>query len=327
MRAVWYEHGGAASAVLQSGQIDVPEPGAGEVRVRIAYSAVNPYDVKKRADGREAASLGRVIPHADGSGEIDKVGTGVSAQRIGEHVWLFGAQVGQAHGTCAECCVVPAWKAVTLPKVEWLSLKDGACLGIPAVTALRALSLGGAIAGKTVLVCGGAGRVGAYAVQFAKRLDARVIATASAGAREEVEALGADCCLDYRDAELGMKLRECVGRNGADVIVEPRFGGNIGNDARILSRGGVIAAYGFDDAASPAVPVMQLVMKNAACHFIGIFALNRAEQETLLEQVNALISQPGVRHRVGLEVALADVAMAHERIESGSVSGAALIRM
>ena len=327
MRAMWYEHGGAASAVLQSGQIDAPEPGAGEVRVRIAYSAVNPYDVKKRADGREAASLGRVIPHTDGSGEIDKVGTDVSAQRIGEQVWLFGAQVGQANGTCAEYCVLPAWKAVALPKVERFSLKEGACLGIPAVTALRALSLGGAIDGKTVLVCGGAGRVGAYAVQFAKLMDARVIATASAGDREQVEALGADCCLDYRDAELETKLRECVGKHGADVIVEPRFGSNIGNDARILSRGGVIAAYGFDDAASPAVPVVQLVMKNAACHFVGIFALTRATQESLLEQVSALISRSGVRHRVGLEVALADAAKAHERIESGSVSGAALIKI
>jgi len=312
---------------LQAGQVDVPEPGAGEVRVRIAYSAVNPHDVKKRADGGEVARLGRVIPHSDGSGVIDKVGEGVPANRFGERVWLFATQVGQASGTCAEYCVVPAWKAVRLPQREWLSLRDGACLGIPAVTAMRALSLGGTIAGKTVLVSGGAGRVGAYAVQFARRLGARVIATASAGHCKEVEALGADHCVDYKDAQCETELRECVGKQGADVIVEPRFGSNIKRDARVLARGGVIAAYGFDDALLPSVPAMQLVMKNAACHFIGIFALNRADQESILEQVNQFIGETGLRHRVGLEVGLADAAKAHEQIESGSVSGAALIKV
>ena len=177
MQAVWYEQGGPAGEVMQYGNMDTPEPGAGEVRVRMAWSAVNPYDIKKRVDGRETKTHGRIVPHADGSGEIDRVGEGVSAQRIGEQVWLFGAQVGQAAGTCAQYCVLPAWKAVAL--TNRITLKQGACLGIPAVTAVTALNAAGELQGKNVLVAGGAGRVGAYAVQFARLSKTHITTTTS----------------------------------------------------------------------------------------------------------------------------------------------------
>jgi len=323
MQAIWYERGGPAAEALQSGTMDMPEPGAGEVRVRMVWSAVNPHDVKKRLDGRETGTLGRIIPHSDGSGEIDQVGEGVPAQRIGEQVWLFAAQVGQASGTCAQYCVVPAWKAVRLP--EQVSLREGACLGIPAVTAVTALIAGGAVAQKRVLVAGGAGRVGAYAVQFAKLSGAQVTATAAAKDRAMVEQMGAVRCFDYTDSELAAQLRDDTGKKGYDLIIESRFGGNIELDARILSRNGVIAAYGFDDNLSPAVPAMQLVMRNAVCRFIGIFALSREQQEATLRQVGELLNRGGVQHRVGMEVGLADTASAHQRIEAGRLSGAALI--
>ena len=325
MRAVWYERGGPAAEVLQTGTMDVPEPGAGEVRVRIAWSAVNPHDVKKRIDGRETGTWGRIVPHSDGSGAIDQVGVGVPAQRIGEQVWLFGAQVGQANGTCAEYCVVPAWKAVRLP--EQVSLREGACLGIPAVTAVQALSVSGPLQRKTVLVQGGAGRVGAYAVQFASQSGARVTATASKDDCAVVEQLGAERCFDYSDPELVTMLLDARGKHGFDLIVESRFGSHAELDARVVSRNGVIAAYGFDDDRSPAIPATLLVMKNAACHFIGIFALGRKIQETVLERVCQLIGQHRLQYRVGLQVELADTATAHQRIEAGRVPGAALIQI
>lgn len=323
MKVIWYECGGPAVKVLQFGAMDTPEPGAGEVRVRMAWSAVNPHDVKKRMNRSETGTLGRIIPHSDGSGEIDKVGEGVSPRRVGEQVWLFGAQVGQASGTCAQYCVVPEWKAVALG--EGMSLRDGACLGIPAVTAVTALNAAGTVAQKKVLVAGGAGRVGAYAVQFARLTGAQVTATASAKDRAMVEQMGAKRCFDYADPELAAKLREDSGKKGYDLIVEPRFGGNVELDARVLSRNGVIAGYGFDDDLSPAVPAMQLVMRNAVCRFIGIFALSQEEQDATLSQVSELLTRGSVQHRVGMEVGLADAAIAHQRIEAGHLPGAALI--
>ncbi|NIO40895.1 MAG: zinc-binding dehydrogenase [Burkholderiales bacterium] len=251
------------------------------------------------------------------------MGAGVPAQRIGEKVWLFGAQVSQAHGTCAEFCVVPAWKAIRLP--DGVSLEHGACLGVPAVTAVEALNAGGSVANKRVLVAGGAGRVGAYAVQFARACGAHVTATASARDCASVEQMGASRCFDYTDPELVRNLRDDSGKRGYDLIIEPRFGTNIALDARVLSRGGVIAAYGFDDNPSPVMPALPLVMNNAVCRFIGIFALHRAAQEAALEQVCRLTEQPGIEHRVGLQVALTEAAQAHQRIETGQVAGAALI--
>jgi len=323
MQAVWYERGGPAIEVLQHGTMETPEPGAGEVRVRMVWSAVNPHDTKKRADGSEVRERGRIIPHSDGSGEIDRLGEGVPAQRLGEQVWLFGAQVGQAGGTCAEYCVVPAWKAIALP--NGVTVKDGACLGIPAVTAAVALNAAGSVADKRVLVAGGAGRVGAYAVQFAKLGGARVTATAAAGDAMAVEQLGAARCFDYADPELTSKLRDASGKQGYDLIIEPRFGSNIEMNARILSRNGVIAAYGFDDNPSPAVPARQLLMRNATCRFIGIFGLSQQEQVTAMLQVGDLLARGGVQHRVGMEAGLAGAASAHQRIEAGGLSGAALI--
>ena len=323
MRAVWYERGGPAAEVLQYGTMDAPEPGAGEVRVKMAWSAVNPHDTKKRADGREVQDRGRIIPHSDGSGEIDRVGEGVPQQRVGEPVWLFGAQVGQAGGTCAEYCVVPAWKAVAL--THGMTLKQGACLGIPAVTAVTALNAVGSVANKRVLVAGGAGRVGAYAVQFACLSGAQVTATASAKDCAMVEQAGALRCFDYTDPELVEKLRDASGKQGYDLIIEPRFGSNIELDARVMSRNGLIAGYGFDDNPLPAVPARQLLMRNATCRFIGIFGLNRQEQETAIRQVGVLLTRGKVEHRVGMEAVLADAASAHQRIEAGSSPGAALI--
>jgi len=323
MRAVWYERGGAAHDVLQQGTMDVPEPGEGEVRVRMAWSAVNPHDVKKRINGREVQDGHRIVPHSDGSGEIDRVGKGIPERRVGEQVWLFGAQVGQTRGTCAQYCVVPAWKAVALTK--HVSVKQGACLGIPAVTAAVALNAAGSVADKRVLVAGGAGRVGAYSVQFARLTGAQVTATASAKDIAIVEQMGAARCFDYADPALVAKLRDDTGKKGYDLIVESRFGSNIELNANVVSRNGVIAAYGFDDNLSPVLPAMQLVMRNAVCRFIGIFGLVRQEQEAALRQVSEMLARDSVQHRVGMEAGLADTASAHQRIEEGHLAGAALI--
>jgi NADPH:quinone reductase len=176
MKAAWYEKQGAPRDVLIVGEMDDPQPLAGEVRIRVAFSGVNPGDVKKREDAfRVGMPYPRVIPHSDGSGTVDAVGEGVSREWIGLRVWCYGAQSYRPFGTAAEYTVVPLQQVAQLP--EGVPLEQGACLGIPGITSHRAVHVAGSVKGKTVLVQGGAGAVGACAVQLAHQVGARVIAT------------------------------------------------------------------------------------------------------------------------------------------------------
>ena len=172
MKAAWYEKQGAARDVLVVGQMDDPQPHAGEVRMRVAFSGVNPGDVKKRED---AFGVGmpypRVIPHSDGSGTVDTVGDGVTQEWLGRRVWCYGAQSYRPFGTAAQYTVVPLKQVVPLP--EGVPLEQGACLGIPGITAHRAVHVAGSVKGKTVLVQRGAGAVGACAVQLARQAGAQ----------------------------------------------------------------------------------------------------------------------------------------------------------
>ena len=192
MKAAWYEKQGSARDVLVVGHMDDPQPNAGEVRIRVAFSGVNPGDVKKRED---AFGIGmaypRVIPHSDGSGTVDAVGEGVSAEWVSRRVWCYGAQSYRPFGTAAEYTVVPRQQVVQLP--EGVPLEHGACLGIPGITAHRAVHVAGSVKGHTVLVQGGAGAVGACAVQLAHQTGARVIATCrSENDKEVASRAGAD---------------------------------------------------------------------------------------------------------------------------------------
>ncbi|MCP4073907.1 MAG: zinc-binding dehydrogenase, partial [Hyphomicrobiales bacterium] len=200
MKAHWYETVGDVRAVLEFGEMDDPFPGPGEVRVKVAFSGVNPYDTKKRKGGHDVEKFGRIIPDCDGSGFIDQVGDGVSKDRIGQPVWIFGAQVSQAFGTAAEYCVVPDLQAINLSKN--MSLEEGAAIGIPAVTAHRAVFADGDVLGKTIYVAGATGRVGSYAVQFSKQAGATVVAaTGSSDKIDELKQLGADFVVNYKDED------------------------------------------------------------------------------------------------------------------------------
>jgi NADPH2:quinone reductase len=177
MQAVYYERNGAAREVLQIGEIQTPRPGPGEVRVKLAASGVNPSDVKSRQGMTRKIAFPRVIPHSDGAGVIDEVGEGVSRSRIGERVWVWNGQWKRAFGTAAECIVLPSVQAVALPGN--VGFEAGACLGIPAMTAVHAVVLANASKDTTLLVAGGAGAVSQYVIQFAKARGAKVIATVS----------------------------------------------------------------------------------------------------------------------------------------------------
>src|SRR5215469_13100029 len=265
MKAAWYERQGAARHVLILGDMDDPHPRAGEVRIRVAFSGVNPGDVKKREDAFGVGmAYPRVIPHSDGAGTVDTVGEDVSRDWIGQRVWCYGAQSYRPFGTAAQYTVVPLKQAVGLP--EGVPLEQGACLGIPGITAHRAVHVGGSVKGKTVLVQGGAGAVGACAVQLAHQAGARVIATCRADSDKEIAArAGADEVL--LTGEGLVKRVRSLAPDAIHHIVEVAFGANIRADTEVLAQGGSIATYSTN-TPMPEIPVWQLVFVNARLFFV-----------------------------------------------------------
>jgi len=322
MKAVWYEKQGAARDVLVLGDMDDPRPGAGEVRIRVAFSGVNPGDVKKRED---AFGVGmpypRVIPHSDGSGRVDAVGEGVSREWVGRRVWCYGAQSYRPFGTSAEYTVVPLKQVAPLPPD--VPLEQGACLGIPGITAHRTVHVAGSVEGRTVLVQGGAGAVGACAVQLAHRAGSRVIATCRTESDKEIALrAGADEVL-VTGERLVERLRS-LAPQGIDHIVEVAFGANIKTDSEILAQGGSIATYATN-VPTPETPVWQLVFVNARIFFVGS---DDVPAEAKAEAARAL-SQALDAGWQGLEIAeivpLAQIARAHELVEHPSKPGRVIV--
>ena len=322
MKAAWYEKQGAARDVLTVGEMDEPQPLAGEVRIRVAVSGVNPGDVKKRQD---AFGVGmpypRVIPHSDGVGTVDLVGESVSQEWIGRRVWCYGAQSYRPFGTAAEYTVVPLQQAAPLPENAPAEL--GACLGIPGITAHRAVHVAGPVEGRTVLVQGGAGAVGACAVQLAHRAGARVIATCRSERDKEIaSAAGADEVL-LTDEKLVGRIQE-LAPGGIHHIVEVAFAANLKIDIEVLAQGGSIAAYATN-APTTEIPVWQLVFVNARIFFIGS---DDIPTEAKMEATRA-INQALEAGWQGLDIAerfpLDEIAKAHEFVEHPTKSGRVIV--
>jgi len=322
MKAAWYEQQGAASDVLTIGEMDELQPQSGEVRIRVATSGINPGDVKKR---QNAFGVGmpypRIIPHSDGAGTIDAIGEGVSQEWIGGRVWCYGAQTYRPFGTAAEYTVVPLKQAVPLP--EAISFEQGACLGIPGITAHRAVHVAGPVEGRTVLVQGGAGAVGVCAVQLAHRAGARVIATCRSESDMEIASrAGANEVLvtDERFVERIKRLTPA----GIDHIVEVAFDANIKADVEVLAQGGSIATYATG-VPMPEIPVWLLVFGNARLFFVGS---DDVPIEAKLEATRA-INQALAAGWQGLNIAarfsLDDIAEAHEYVEHPTKSGRVIV--
>jgi NADPH2:quinone reductase len=322
MKAIWYEKQGPARDVLVLGNMDDPSPAAGEVRIRVAFSGVNPGDVKKRGD---AFGLGmpypRVIPHSDGSGTVDAVGEGVSREWLGRRVWCYGAQSYRPFGTCAEYTVLPLRQVAPLP--AGVPLEQGACLGIPGITAHRAVHVAGSVNGQTVLVQGGAGAVGACAVQLAHRAGARVIATCRAESDKAIASrAGADDVV-LTGEKLAERLR-ALAPDGINHVVEVAFGANITTDTQLLAQGGSIATYATN-VPTPETPVWQLVFVNARLFFVGSDDVpDEAKAEAARDLNEAL--DAGWQ---GLDIAeippVAQTARAHELVEHPSKPGRVII--
>ena len=319
MIAAWYEKRGAAREVLRVGELPDPEPGPGEVRVRVRASAVNPTDTKSR---RSPAPMqyARVVPHQDGAGIIDRVGGGVPAERVGQRVWIYEAQWQRPRGTAAELTVVPQDQAVALP--DHVSFEEGACLGIPAMTAHACLFADGDIAGKTVLVQGGTGAVGFYAVQLARLAGARVIATVSTTEQERmVREAGADTVVDRRVPDLARRI------GPVDRIVEVAFGANLAVSAEVLAPNGVIATYASDAEPEPRLPFRTFLLKNATVRFLLIYLVSAEGHRAAVRDITAHLEGRRLRHSIARLLPLSNIAAAHDAMEAGHLNGKLVIQI
>ena len=316
MRAAWYTKQGAAGDVLEVGEREAPAPGPGEVRVRLGTSGINPVDVKRRAGGRGDMGSELVVPHFDGAGVIDNVGEGVDSARLGRRVWIFEAQWGNDFGTAAEFVTVPDSRAVPLPANT--SFWDGACLGIPALTAHRCVYADGPVEGRTVLVTGGAGAVGAYAIQCARLGGARVLATVSGDKKAKTaRAAGADVVINYREEDVPARVMELTEGKGLDRIVEVEMGGNLEASIEMLRANGVLSAYASEGEPEPAIPFYPILYKNLTLRFELVFLMPEEAKQQAVEDLSTWLESGEMRHTVAQRFPIEEIAAAHEAVESG----------
>jgi NADPH2:quinone reductase len=325
MRAITYSTLGAARDVLTLTDFPDTPPAPGEVTVALAFSGVNPSDVKSRRGrpGLTKPAFDQIIPQSDGAGTITAVGDGVDSARVGQRVWIWNGQWQRAQGTAATQITLPANQAVPLP--DDVSLETGAILGIPGLTAAHAVFGGGDIAGTTILIQGGAGTVGLLAVQLAKWAGARVITTCSPRDNDRVTAAGADVILDYAAPDLAVQI--IAANNGAliDTIIEVEFGSNIEIDAAVIAPNGRLAAYGSAKEMTPTLPFLPLLFKAVTIDIILIYLLPDAPRNAIIAKLHAALADGALHCPVEAVFPLAETATAHEAVEAGGRVGAILI--
>lgn len=331
MHAAWYEKQGPARDVIQYGEMPVPEPGPGEVRVKVHASGVNPSDTKARSGwGGGTLQFPRIIPHQDGSGVIESVGEGVPTTRINERVWIYEAQRGRPFGTAAEFVVVPSEQAVHLP--DNTSFEEGACLGVPARTAHRSVFADGSVKGQTILVTGGAGSVGYYALQLAKWGGATVITTVSRPQQAELaQAAGADHIINYKTEDVVQRIKEITGAadgRGIDRVVDVDLGANLSITSAVLRPNGVVATYSSGGAEQePTLPSLPLLINAITIRFVFVYIMPKEAKQMAASDITAALEAGAIRHNIAQRFPLNEVATAHEVQESGKMIGKAIIEI
>jgi NADPH2:quinone reductase len=325
MRAAYYERQGPAASVLKVGEFPLPEPGPGEVRVRINLSGVNPGDVKKRQDWLGyGMSAPRIVPHSDGSGVVEAVGPSVDPGRVGRRVWVYGAQSGRPFGTAAEATVVPSAQAVELPGA--VSDEVGASLGIPGVTAWRAVFADGSVAARSVLVHGALGAVASLAAQLARWDGARVIGTVRrASQRAQVPAHVASTVVALDDPDAVAQIRAAA-PGGVDRIVEVALSENVELDAAVVSQGAVIAVYG-SAKPRPEIPFWPLLFSNVVLRLLGSDDFPAEAKAEAARGLTRAAAEGKLRIDVARIFPLDEIVAAHEAVERGEARGRVLVRV
>lgn len=325
MRAAWYTRNGVAREVLTVGEMPAPEPGPGEVRIRLHASGVNPSDVKSRR-GRPLAGP-RVIPHSDGAGVIDKVGEGIPASRVGERVWTWNGQWRRPFGTAAEYIALPAEQAVALP--DGVDFAAGACLGIPATTAFQAVRLLPTVEGRTLLVIGASSAVGHYVTRIASLAGARVIGTV--GSQEKAahaRAAGAAETIDYKTEDVAARVAELTGGKGVDGIVDMDLSSTAALVSKdVLAPHGTLVCYGSNQMDEVGIPFRDFLFRNIALRFFVVYELLPEDRRAVLAGLKDLLEGGKLIHTIGARFPLERIADAHEAVEGGRVLGNAVIEL
>lgn len=315
MKAAVFERHGPAEGVLRVTEIETPEPGPGEVRVRMRLSGINPTDWKSRSGATPRLIDGFQIPHHDGAGVIDAVGDGVDASRVGQRVWTWLAAAGQRWGTAAQWSVLPSRQAVPLP--DGASDELGACLGVPAITAHRCLVADGPVVGKNVLVAGGAGAVGHFAVELAKFFGARVVTTVSGPQKAELaRRAGADVVVNYRDPDAADQLRAFAPT--MDRIVELALGANLELDLAVSGPSTHIVDYAAEPS-DPVLPVRKLMNANLTLRFVLLYAIPAEAADHAVTDISAALAAGALTPLPVTTFPLDQIVAAHEAVEAGHV--------
>ena len=315
MLAAWYERQGPAAEVLQVGEMAAPEPGPSEVRVRVNLSGVNPGDTKKRSDWvGYGMPYPRIVPHSDGAGSIDAIGDGVDPARIGQRVWVYGAQSYRPFGTAAQLTVVPADQAVELPGE--VSDEIGACLGIPGITAHRAVFGDGPVAGTTILVHGVLGGVGSLAAQLARWGGATVIGTVRRSADlERVDATVAHAvALDQPDPAEAIRAHT---PDGVDRIIDVALSDNADLDAAVAANDAVIAAYATR-RDRPEIPFWPMLFANLTIRLLGSDDFPPAAKHQAAADLTTAARDGAISIPTADPLPLSQIAEAHDRVDAGA---------
>jgi NADPH:quinone reductase len=327
MKAISFAEFGPAKQVLKTSEWRTPEPGPGEVLVKLSTTGVNPSDVKKRAGGfPNLLDDGPVIPHSDGAGVIEAVGSGVATSRIGERVFVYQAQYARLHGTAAEYVAIDTLRAPILP--DNVSFEIGACVGIPILTAHRCVFADGDVAGLWVLVTGGAGRVGYYAIQWAHRAGARVIATAS----NDADALacreaGAEQVVNHREPGWGRQVLAHSEGVQIDRVIDVEFGANLPELLDCLRTGATIATYSSTVVPEPSLPFRTMMFMDLTVRMVIVYAMPESAKAQAVADTQTRLAEEGLRHRIAQILPFAEMARAHEIIEEGSVRGCVVVTL
>lgn len=317
MKAAYYTRQGPAREVFQIGELPDPHPARGEVRVRIRASGINPTDTYTRSGvRRRGMPFERIVPNQDGAGVIDEVGDGVAGRRVGERVYITMAQWQRPWGTASEYLALPGDRAIPLP--VGISFEQGACLGVPILTAHYALALYGGVAGQTVLVQGGAGAVGFYAIQFAKLMGATVIATVSGDHKAQIaRAAGADHVINYRTEDLGARVAGITSGRGVRRVLEVNFAANSTRIADVLGKAGTVVVYG-SRGPEGAVAATWGIQNQPTIRFIYMYELPAESYRAAYEDFAAWAGSGRLKHLPVKTFALAEIGAAHEMVEQGT---------
>ena len=325
MKAAWFEKFGSAEQVIQVGEQPKPVVALGQVLVKLATSGVNPSDVKKRA-GASPSLLddGLVIPHSDGAGVIESVGLGVPEDRVGQRVWVYQAQYGRRLGTAAEYVVLDSNRAVHLPDNTEFSV--GACLGIPVMTAHRCVYADGDISGQVVLVTGGAGRVGYYAIQWALIAGAEVIATASNDAdRDTCLALGASAVVNHREPDWGKQVLIASQGKRVDRVIDVEFGANLPQILNCIATSGVVATYSSTQVKQPSLPFIDMMFMDLTLRMILVYAMPESAKQQAIEAITEALQTGKLQHRIAHKVTLDQITEGHKLVEHGGFGGCVIV--